>query len=172
MASSLHQTPRTWFNGEHRGILGWWLDLMILNAFSSLNDCMILRFDVLFTLPYFCLSTSHCQKQEHVTYLLSTGFSSLTGMTFTEMVLRTLCFPSDSWILKPSVRFSELSCTYISFIPMWGRKGEKNKREREGEGERERQMERTTSSDSCKISHIISLCFNHLSSISPRHMIG
>lgn len=54
-------------------------------------------------------------------YLLSTGFSSLTGMTFTKMVLRTLCFPSESWILKLSVRFSELSCMYISFIPIeWG----------------------------------------------------
>lgn len=69
-------------------------------------------------------------------YLLSTGFSSLTGMTFTEMVLRTLCFPSDSWILKLSLRLSESSCMYISFIPIhWGKKLGKT------EGERERKTQ-------------------------------
>lgn len=69
-------------------------------------------------------------------YLLSTGFSSLTGMTFTEMVLRTLCFPSDSWILKLSLRLSESSCMYISFIPIhWGKKIGKT------EGERERKTQ-------------------------------
>lgn len=68
-------------------------------------------------------------------YLLSTGFSSLTGMTFTEMVLRTLCFPSDSWILKLSLRFSESSCMYISFIPI--HRGKKIRKERERERERQ-----------------------------------
>lgn len=69
-------------------------------------------------------------------YLLSTGFSSLTGMTFTEIVLRTLCFPSDSWILKLSLRLSESSCMYISFIPIhWGKKLGKT------EGERERKTQ-------------------------------
>lgn len=144
MASSVLQRPKTWFNGELGGMLGWWLDLVIWKAFSNLNNGMILWFSVLFTFPSFCLNISHCQNQEQITYLLSTGFSSLTGMTLTEMVLRTLCFPSDSWILKLSVRFSELSCMYISFIPMWGRKGDKNKREREEEGEWVREMERTT----------------------------
>lgn len=88
------------------------------------------QFAGLITFGSFCLNLSLCQRQEHVAYLLSTGFSSLTGMTFTEMVLMTLCFPSDNWILKLSVRFSELSCMYISFIPMQGVVGKKREREK------------------------------------------
>lgn len=76
-----------------------------------------------------CQNTCTKLEHEHVAYLLSTGFSSLTGMTSTEMVFDTLCFPSDSWIEKPSARLSESSCIYISLIPGRWDEGDSNKRE-------------------------------------------